>query len=49
VRVGRTTKLAAAPDGMKVAVASQDGRLRTIDTTLNVRSSSTPMATAQSG
>jgi tricorn protease len=30
-QVGRVTGLAAAPDGGKVAVASQDGRLRTVD------------------
>jgi tricorn protease len=30
-QVGRISGLAAAPDGMKVAVASQDGRLRTVD------------------
>jgi len=30
-QVGRVTALAAAPDGKKVAVASQDGRLRIVD------------------
>jgi tricorn protease len=30
-QVGRVTGLAAAPDGRKVAVASLDGRLRTVD------------------
>ena len=30
-QVGRVTGLTAAPDGRKVAVASQDGRLRTVD------------------
>ncbi len=30
-QVGRVTGLRAAPDGTKVAVASQDGRLRTVD------------------
>jgi tricorn protease len=30
-QVGRISGLAAAPDGRKVAVASQDGRLRTVD------------------